>query len=86
MAARISSPVNKQTWSDRGSAAIDAGDLATAEQCFREAIRADRRNGRHHFHLALVLEARAKFGAAAEHMTQALRLNPDDWDAARRLT
>jgi 2-polyprenyl-3-methyl-5-hydroxy-6-metoxy-1,4-benzoquinol methylase/tetratricopeptide (TPR) repeat protein len=85
MAARISS-AKKQTWSDRGSAAIDAGDLATAEQCFREAIRADRRSARHHFHLALVLEARAKFGAAAEHLTQALRLNPSDADAARRLT
>src|SRR5262245_410014 len=85
MAASISS-AKKQTWSDRGSAAIDAGDLATAEQCFREAIRADRRSGRHHFHLALVLEARAKFGAAAEHLTQALRLDPSDADAARRLT
>jgi SAM-dependent methyltransferase len=86
MAAHTSSQAKKQTWSDRGSTAIDAGDLATAEQCFREAIRADRRDGRHHFHLALVLEARAKFGAAAEHLTQALRLNPNDWDAARRLT
>jgi len=86
MAARISSPAKKETWSDRGSAAIDAGDLATAEQCFREAIRADRRSARHHFHLALVLEARAKFGGAAEHLTQALRLDPNDADAARRLT
>jgi 2-polyprenyl-3-methyl-5-hydroxy-6-metoxy-1,4-benzoquinol methylase len=86
MAARIPSPAKKQTWSDRGSAAIDAGDLATAEQCFREAIKADRRSARHHFHLALVLEARAKFGGAAEHLTHALRLDPNDADAARRLT
>ncbi|MBO0743318.1 MAG: hypothetical protein J2P51_18105, partial [Hyphomicrobiaceae bacterium] len=86
MAARISLQAKKQTWSDRGSAAIDAGDLATAEQCFREAIRAERRSARHHFHLALVLEARAKFGGAAEHLTQALRLDPTDADAARRLT
>ena len=86
MAARSPSQAKKQTWSDRGSAAIDAGDLATAEQCFREAIRTDRGSARHHFHLALVLEARAKFGAAAEHLTQALRLNPNDADAARRLT
>jgi SAM-dependent methyltransferase len=86
MAARTSSQAKKQTWSDRGSAAIDAGDLATAEQCFREAIKADRRNARHHFHLALVLEARGRFGAAAEHLTQALRLDPSDADAARRLT
>jgi 2-polyprenyl-3-methyl-5-hydroxy-6-metoxy-1,4-benzoquinol methylase len=86
MAARIPSSAKKQTWSDRGSAAIDAGDLATAEQCFREAIRADRRSARHHFHLALVLEARAKFGGAAEHLTHALRLDPTDADAARRLT
>src|SRR5215510_11007052 len=86
MAPRIPPHAKKQTWSERGSAAVDAGDLATAEQCFREAIRADRGSARHHFHLALVLEARAKFGGAAEHLTQALRLDPNDGDAARRLT
>jgi len=86
MASHVSSKAKQQTWSDRGSAAIDAGDLAKAEQCFREAIRADRRNAQHHFHLALVLEARAKFGPAAEHLTQALRLDPSQADAARRLT
>jgi SAM-dependent methyltransferase len=86
MAPRLPSQAKKETWSDRGSAAIDAGDLAEAEQCFSEAIRADRRSARHHFHLALVLEARAKFGPAAEHLTHALRLDPSDADAARRLT
>ncbi len=86
MASHASSKAKKQTWSERGSAAIDAGDLANAEQCFREAIKSDRRNGRHHFHLAVVLEARAKFGPAAEHLTQALRQNPMDADAARRLS
>jgi len=86
MASNAPSKANKRTWSDQASAAIDAGDLAKAEQCFREAIRADRRNARHHFHLALVLEARGKFGPAAEHLTQALRLDPSEADAARRLT
>ena len=76
----------KPTWSELGSAAVDAGDLAKAEQCFSEAIRTDRRNGRHHFHLALVQEARGKYGPATEHLTQALRLDPRDGDAARRLT
>ena len=75
MASRTSSKA--QTWSERGSAAIDAGDLAAAEQCFREAIRTDRRDGRHHVHLAIILEARAKFGDAAQELTQALRLEPD---------
>ena len=85
MASHGASKAKKETWSDRGSAAIDAGDLARAEQCFREAIRVERRNAQHHFHLALVLEARAKFGPAAEHLTLALRLDPSQADAARRL-
>jgi SAM-dependent methyltransferase/tetratricopeptide (TPR) repeat protein len=86
MRPQASAKTKKQSWSELGSAAVDAGDLARAEQCFREAIRTDRRNGRHHFHLALVLEARGDFGAAAAHLTQALRFNPADADAARRLT
>jgi SAM-dependent methyltransferase/tetratricopeptide (TPR) repeat protein len=86
MASRTSSNTRKVNWSERGSAAIDAGDLTTAELCFRQAMRTDPRNGRHHFHLAIVLEARAQFGGAAQHYTQALRLNPMEADAARRLS
>jgi SAM-dependent methyltransferase/tetratricopeptide (TPR) repeat protein len=74
------------SWLERGSSAIDAGDLVAAEQCFREAIKADRRNARCHFYLAIVLEARESFGDAAAHLTHALRLDPRDADAARRLS
>jgi SAM-dependent methyltransferase/tetratricopeptide (TPR) repeat protein len=86
MASRTSSKAKGPTWSERGSAAIDAGDLAAAEQCFREAIRTDRRDARHHVHLAIILEARGKYGDAAAELTQALGLNPMDADAARRLS
>jgi SAM-dependent methyltransferase len=74
------------SWLELGSSAIDAGDLAAAERCFREAIKADRRNARCHFYLAIVLEARERYTAAAEHLTRALRLDPGDADAARRLS
>ena len=86
MARHAASKTRKPTWSELGSSAVDAGDLVGAERCFREAIAAEKRNARHHFHLALVLEARAQFGPAAEHLTRALRLDPADADAARRLT
>jgi SAM-dependent methyltransferase len=73
-------------WLELGSSAIDAGDLTTAEHCFREAVKADKRNARCQFYLAIVLEAREQFGLAAEHLTRALHLDPNDADAARRLS
>ncbi len=73
-------------WLELGSSAIDTGDLATAEHCFREAIKADKKNARCQFYLAIVLEAREQFGPAAEHLTRALHLDPNDADAARRLS
>ena len=74
------------SWLELGSSAVDAGDLATAEQCFTEAVKEDKKNARCHFYLAIVLEAREKFGPAAEHLTRALHLDPNDADAARRLS
>jgi hypothetical protein len=74
------------SWLELGSSAVDAGDLATAERCFGEAVKADEKNPRCHFYLAIVLEARENFAAAAEHLTRALRLDPNDADAARRLS
>jgi SAM-dependent methyltransferase len=72
--------------SERGSAAVDAGDLETAKSCFLEAVRADGRNASHRFHLAVVLEGLGEIDAAAIALTQALRLDRGFDDAARRLS
>ena len=73
------------SWSERGSAAVDLGDLKAARACFAEAVRAERGNAGHRYHLAVVLEALGEFGAAAASLTEALRLDPAMADAARRL-
>jgi SAM-dependent methyltransferase len=73
------------SWSERGSAAVDAGDLELAKQCFSRAVRDECSNARHRFHLAVVLEGLGELAAAARELTQALRLDPEQEDAARRL-
>jgi SAM-dependent methyltransferase len=74
------------SWSERGSAAVDLGDLEAARQCFAEAAREDRGNAMHRYHLAVVQEALGDLGAAAGSLTEALRLDPGMADAARRLS
>lgn len=73
------------SWSERGSAAIDAGNLDMAKQCFSQAVKADSCNTSHRFHLAIVLEGLGELDVAAQQLTQALRLDPKRQDAARRL-
>jgi 2-polyprenyl-3-methyl-5-hydroxy-6-metoxy-1,4-benzoquinol methylase len=73
-------------WSERGSAAVDLGDLDTARQCFAEAVRADRGNATLRYHLAVVQEALSEPGAAAASLAEALRLDHKLADAARRLS
>ena len=73
------------SWSERGSAAVDAGDLRLAKQCFAKAVKDEGRNANHRFHLAIVLESLGELAAAAQELTQALRLDPKREEAARRL-
>jgi SAM-dependent methyltransferase len=75
----------RPSWLEKGSAAVDLGDLATARLCFAEAVRTDRTNAAHRYHLAVVEEALGEPGAAAASLTEALRLDPRMADAARRL-
>lgn len=77
--------IGADSWSRRGSAAVDAGDLESAKQCFKRAAQLDRSNASRRFHLALVLEALHEFGEAAQELTEALRLDPNMTDATRRL-
>ena len=74
------------SWSERGSAAVDLGDLEGARQCFAEAVREERGNAMHRYHLAVVQEALGELDAAGASLTEALRLDPTMADAARRLS
>jgi SAM-dependent methyltransferase len=76
----------KPDWSERGSAAVDHGDLEAARQCFAQAVRAERGSAAHRYNLALVLEAQGDVAGAAAGLTEALRLDPGMVDAARRLS
>jgi SAM-dependent methyltransferase len=73
------------SWSKRGSAAVDAGDLHMAKQCFLRAVKAESVSASPRFHLAIVLEGLGELSAAAQQLTHALRLDPKQEDAARRL-
>jgi SAM-dependent methyltransferase len=73
------------SWSERGSAAVDAGDLQLAKQCFARAVKDESGNAQYRFHLALVLEGLGELAAAARELTHALRLDPKREEAARRL-
>jgi SAM-dependent methyltransferase len=73
------------SWFERGSAAVYAGNLELAKQCFSRAVKDEGRNARHRFHLAAVLESLGDFAGSARELTQALRLDPEQEDAARRL-
>jgi SAM-dependent methyltransferase len=73
------------SWSKRGSAAVDAGDLDMAKQCFSRAVKDERGNPSHRFHLSIVLEGLGELAAAAHELTQALCLDPKREEAARRL-
>jgi hypothetical protein len=74
------------TWSERGSAAVDHGDLDAARTCFAEAVRQERGNALHRYHLAVVQEALGEVGAAGASLTEALHLAPGLTEAARRLS
>jgi SAM-dependent methyltransferase len=75
----------KPTWSERGSAAVDLGDLHAARLCFAQAVKAERGNAQHRYRLAVVQQGLGELGAAAASLTEALRLDPAMADAARRL-
>ena len=85
MPASSAPPRRQPDWSERGSAAVDLGDLDAARLCFAEAARRDRGNARHRYRLAVVEEALGHCGAAAASLTEALRVDPAMADAARRL-
>ncbi|HEX6000156.1 MAG TPA: methyltransferase domain-containing protein [Hyphomicrobiaceae bacterium] len=74
------------TWAERGSAAVDHGDLAAARECFAEAVRGERGHARHRYHLAIIEEALGNLDAAGAGLTEALRIDPGVADAARRLS
>ena len=58
----------KRSWSERGSAAVDVGDLVTAKQCFARAVKEESRNARHRLHLAIVLEGLGELAATGREL------------------
>jgi SAM-dependent methyltransferase len=86
MLARGAPARREPGWAERGSAAVDLGDLHAARACFAEAVRTEPGNARHRFHLAVVQEALGEPAVAAASLTQALRLDPAMAAAARRLS
>jgi SAM-dependent methyltransferase len=86
MPAQRTRTQRRPDWAERGSAAVDHGDLEAARQCFAEAVRRERMNAGHRYHLALAEEALGNLEAAGAGLTQALRLDPAMADAARRLS
>src|SRR6187401_1085293 len=74
------------SWSERGSAAVDLGDLEVARACFAQAVRTQRGEPKHRYHLAVVQEGLGELAAAGASLTEALRLDPTMADAARRLS
>lgn len=72
-------------WARRGSAAIAAGDLDAARDCFLAAIRAESKNAKHRLYLGIILESLGERDEAAHCLTMALRLDPSMVDAGRRL-
>jgi tetratricopeptide (TPR) repeat protein len=86
MPAPGSAVVRADDWARRGSAAVDARDLMTAKKCFSRAVELDRGSAERRFHLAVVLDALEEYVAAAEQLTEALRIDPKLTQAARRLS
>jgi SAM-dependent methyltransferase len=76
----------KPSWAERGSAAVDLGDLEMARHCFTEAVRREPHHAGHRYRLALVQEALGHLDAAAAGLTRAMRLDPGMANAARRLS
>src|ERR1700740_2317653 len=66
-----------ESWTGRASIAIRAGDLFTAKQCLREAVRTDKRSARYRLHWATVLEQLSDYATAVEQLTEALHLDPN---------
>ena len=85
MAKRASAKATTD-WQAFGARAIDEGDLETAHQCFVEAVRQTPNSALAHLQLALVSEGLGEFAQAAQHYTEALRVDPNLVDAARRLS
>src|SRR5262245_50389638 len=86
MPSPVSAAAKADEWARRGSAAVDARDLQTAKKCFARAAEIDRGSAERRFHLAVVLEALEEVAAAAEQLTEALRIDGQLTRAARRLS
>lgn len=69
-----------------GHAAFASGDGTSARHYFEQAVAFDRRNARHRYNLAIVLEKMGEPAEAARHLTTGLKLDPTMLESAERLS
>ncbi len=79
-------PPARQDWEALATNALRTGDLMGARAAYAEAVRHDRRNPQLHFEYAAVLAGLGEIEDATVSLTHALRLKPQNDDAARRLS
>ncbi len=85
MAAKRRISATTQNNTRLGMNALQAGDFQMAATAFGEAVKADKRHPGLRYNLAVALEGSGDIDAAAQHLTEALRLKPQMEEAARRL-
>ena len=85
MAAKRRISATTQNNTRLGMNALQAGDFQMAARAFGEAVKAEKRHPGLRYNLAIALEGAGDIDAAAQHLTEALRLKPQMEEAARRL-
>lgn len=75
----------KTDWTQRGLQLLRDRDFRAAKACFARAVTLEKHSAVHRYHLAMTHLALSEFGAAAEQLTESLRLDPAMRVAAEKL-
>jgi tetratricopeptide (TPR) repeat protein len=78
-------PTSARAQSSLGTALLNRGDPAGAQQHYAEAVRLDPASAQNHYNLGLALDALARSAEAAAHYAEAVRLLPYYAQAHARL-
>ena len=83
--ARSSAPQRLKTnWAALGAQFMAARDYRAASQALANAVQAEKSSAIHRYHIALAHMALGETGAAAEQLTEAIRLRPGMIEAIQR--
>jgi tetratricopeptide (TPR) repeat protein len=83
--AATADPRSALAWDGLGIVAFNRGQLTVAEQNFAKATSLNPDLERAHYHLALAYGQQKRLDAAVRELREALRLAPDDENAAGAL-